>query len=550
LDFIEGGMDAADVNERKSWWPIIGVILLALSLRVWIVVRSEVAARDSIGFIKSALRYETEPFAKVLRESEQPPGYPVAVMVASWPVRLVAGDITPRAMALSAQIASAFFGTLLVLPMIGLGTELFNRRFGIIAAVLFQALPAWVKLTADGLSESTFLFFTVTGLWAAARAFRTNQPIWFGICGLASGAAYFTRPEGAELIPVVLIVLTGMSLLRQLSWRRTMIHAVVLVAGFSVFFGPFFAITGRITNKPTGRFLLGDPTAEKSYFTVGAAPTTTAPLLAVWWQGAQDKHKNRLIWAAESLVTELALASRQIGLALSILGLCFWHQRVRNRPGGAVLMILSALHALLLIRMTSSIGYLSERHTALILVAGVYPATLGLLIVVEKAARLQWRGQGFTTVPLLVIFAVGAVATGLPSLRKPLHYNRAGHRKAGEWLAEHAPPGTGICDPFCWATYYAGRDFLTGLEKDPPDQFVILEASNNQHSRLPLMPEAKAKAAAGELVYSWPDTPNSKTTQVQVYRWRRPAQTTTSTANPPSPPSAAGASNRTATASR
>ena len=141
------------------------------------VSRSEVAARDSIGFIKYALQYESEPFVKVLREAQQPPAYPLAVLAASWPVRLFSGDTTPQAMALAAQIASAFFGVLLVLTMVAFGTELLNRQFGLVAAALFQCLPAWVRFTSDGLSESTFLFFTTTSLWLAARAFRTPHRI-------------------------------------------------------------------------------------------------------------------------------------------------------------------------------------------------------------------------------------------------------------------------------------------------------------------------------------------------------------------------------------
>src|SRR5262245_14297447 len=205
-------MDASSaklIEKNQPWWPIIFVLLLALSMRIWVVTHSEVAARDSIGFIKYALKYETEPFTKVLREAEQPPAYPIAVLVASWPVRAVSGGVTPQNMALSAQIASAFFGTLLVLPMIGLGTELLDRRYGIVAAALFQALPTWIKLTSDGLSESTFLFFVALALWLAARAFRT-QGIWaFLCCGLAAGCSYLARPEGAELVPAVGLVIVG-----------------------------------------------------------------------------------------------------------------------------------------------------------------------------------------------------------------------------------------------------------------------------------------------------------------------------------------------------
>lgn len=528
------------VEEPRSWWPVLLVLLLALSMRIWIVARSEVAARDSIGFIKYGLRYENEPFAKVLREAEQPPAYPIAVLVASWPVRAMMSGVTPSTMMLSAQIASAFFGTLLVLPMIGLGTELFNRRFGLVAAALFQALPAWVKLTSDGLSESTFLFFVATGLWLAARAFRTGSAMSFVYCGLATGCAYLARPEGAELVPAVGVVIISMWLWRKWSFRLSAIYSAALVAGFLVCFGPFVAITGRITNKPTGRFLLGDPAAEKSYFTVGQAPLSFAPPLAVWWHDQTDRHKNRLIWAGEALVLEVLWSSRILGFSLACFGWLFWIKRVVNPPGGWVLVVLAVIHSLLLLRMTSAIGYLSERHTALIVLTGTYPATLGLFMLTEVLMVQSWFPTRLNQPVLLTIAVAAALLTGMNSLKKPLHYNRAGHRKAGEWLAQNAPAESGICDPFCWAQYFAGRDFLKVLAHDPPSQFVVVETSNNQHSRLPLMPEARAKAAAGELVYYWPDRRGVENAQVKVYRWQRPLEIKPATANQPSTPTSDG----------
>jgi len=533
-------LPAKSVGKKDSCWPIILVVLLALSMRIWVVARSEVAARDSIGFIKYALRYENEPFTTVLREAEQPPAYSIAVLVASWPVRAINGGVTPQNMALSAQIASAFFGTLLVLPMIGLGTELLDRRYGLVAAALFQALPTWVKLTSDGLSESTFLFFVTLGLWLAARALRTQRVSTFVWCGLAAGCSYLARPEGAELVPAVGLVIIGLWLARCWSWLRAATCAVALCAGFMVCLGPVVAITGRVTNKPTAQFLLGNPKAEKSYFNIGQSTASYLPPLAVWWQDQTDRHKNRLIWASEALVLEVLWSSRIVGFVLATFGWFFWLHRIRNGPGAWVMVILSLLHAGLLVKMTSSIGYLSERHTALITLTGIYPATLGLLVLVEAVANWSCADRRIPLGALLTVVVLVAVITGLPSLKKPLHYNRAGHRKAGEWLAVHAPSSVGICDPFCWAQYYAGRDFHSIADKDPPDQFVILENADNQHSRLPLIPEAKAKAAAGEIVYYWPENKGIDKSQVRVYRWQRAVTITPTISSPPSSPTVGG----------
>ncbi len=528
---------------RPSWWPLLLVLALAIGVRVWTVSRSEVAARDSIGFIKYALQYESEPFVKVLREAQQPPAYPLAVLAASWPVRLLVGDTTPQAMALAAQIASAFFGVLLVLPMVAFGTELLNRQFGLVAAALFQCLPAWVRFTSDGLSESTFLFFTTTSLWLAARAFRTRSHWSMAMCGVTAGLAFLTRPEGAEIVVAVALVMAGMATLGRWALRPTAVSFAALTAGFLICFGPFFATTGRVTNKPTGRFLMGDQTAKQDYF--GVAKSGPA-LLAVWFQDAGQTHRNKLIWATRALIVEVSTSSRQIGFILSIIGLAFWQKRIRNGAGGAVMMVLAGMHTLLLIRMSSQIGYLSERHTALIVLTGCYPATLALIEIVTYLTQFRRRQLWLSQPALLAVIVSLTFLAACPSLAKPLHGNRAGHRAAGEWLAQNAPAEAGIRDPFCWAQYYSGRDMCNTAATDPDEQFVVVELSDNQHSRLPLIPEVKAKAAAGVMVFHWPEKVPAEKAQVAVYRWLRP---TVPSASRPSLPSSGDGSDRIAAAS-
>ena len=56
-------------------------------LRGWLIYNTEVAARDSIGYIRYALRFEEKAWAEVLRSFDQHPGYPLAIWLVSLPVR-------------------------------------------------------------------------------------------------------------------------------------------------------------------------------------------------------------------------------------------------------------------------------------------------------------------------------------------------------------------------------------------------------------------------------------------------------------------------------
>src|SRR5438874_2898434 len=61
------------------------LLLLAAGIRAWLISHTEVAARDSVGFIRYALELERYPWKQVLQHSLQHPGYPVVLLAVSWP---------------------------------------------------------------------------------------------------------------------------------------------------------------------------------------------------------------------------------------------------------------------------------------------------------------------------------------------------------------------------------------------------------------------------------------------------------------------------------
>src|SRR5262249_29172585 len=141
---------ATGARPTNSVWQDLGLLLLliglATGLRVWLITHTEVAARDSIGFIRYALQLERQPWSEVLSKFQQHPGYPAVLLLVSWPVRAALGGTDAVSMQLSAQIASALAGILLVIPMYYLGRELFDRSAGFWGAALFQCLPVAARV--------------------------------------------------------------------------------------------------------------------------------------------------------------------------------------------------------------------------------------------------------------------------------------------------------------------------------------------------------------------------------------------------------------------
>src|SRR5439155_22758919 len=121
------------------------------------------------------------------------PGYPLAVLAASLPVRQLSTQPDAVRMQFSAQLVSALAGLLLIFPMFYLGKRLFDARVGFWAALLFQCLPVTGHILADGISEALFLLLTAVSLCLAARALDGSGLGRFALCGAFWGLPSLPR---------------------------------------------------------------------------------------------------------------------------------------------------------------------------------------------------------------------------------------------------------------------------------------------------------------------------------------------------------------------
>jgi hypothetical protein len=534
----EGAQDGRPPAGRKGWrWrdgaSLLVLLLLAGGIRTWLFCHTEVAARDSIGFIRIAWQLEHRSWVDVLKQSEQHPGYPVLLLAVSVPVRQVLHGPEAVVMQFSAQLTSVLAGTLLVIPMFYLGRELFGRTVGFWASVLIQVLPASCRVLSDGLSEATFLLFTATALYLAVRGLRGRSPVWFALCGLAGAMAYLTRPEGALLVGATAAVLVAAQWVPR--WRRPWRSfaacaaslAVVAVAAGS----PIYLATGHSTVKPTpnrlfktlgGEGASDEPVRDGPEFSaratgggaLRAGPPVFASLLAVWEYDPQGpKGYGHRVWGLWAVGHELNKGFHYATWLSALLGLWWCRSRFHRVPGTWVLLLLSVAVVVLRWWVAARMGYLSDRHLLLVILCGTYCAAAGVAALGERLARMlgSWvpalalglgpRAHGRLVMLLLL---AGLVGSALPKALEPLHLARGGFRGAGLWLAEHAHPADAIFDPYTWSSYYAGRAFQDKVPPPPgyqPLEYVVVDESGNPHPHLAKHEKAKRLARRATEVY-------------------------------------------------
>jgi hypothetical protein len=513
------------------------LVLIALVLRGYLLWNTEVAARDSIGYIRYAWQLRHQPWKDVLRNTEQPPLYPLALLGISAPVRTLTDAPESIVMQRSAQLTSVIAGVLLVIPMFLLGKELFDRNVGFWAAVLFQCLPATGRFLSDGVSEATFLMLGSFSLWFAVRALHGQSVIRFGLAGLFAGMAYLTRTEGGLVVAAVGTVLLGCQAFRywRFPWMRWVACAFALGFGALLIAGPYMAVIGGITNKDSIWHALKGRVAE-------APPRqeSTGLPLAVWFDGPADA--KRSLWGLWALATELGRGAFYAGWVAALVGLFAYRHRLRAVPGIWVLLVLGAAIALSLWALANSMGYLSDRHCLLILLCSMFWMASGCRAIGGwladrirpyfgewTAGKGMWRQlveERLTSPRTLTAFLLLAfIGAAMPKTLEPLHGNRAGLRQAGLWLGANVQPGDRIVDPYCWTHYYAGCVFREGMPDDPPPghapvKYAVLEHSKSDHRRLTLLEEARTLAQQGEIVYRWFGKQGKQDAEVLVYAVR------------------------------
>jgi len=548
---------------RNSHWPtILFLLLLTAAIHGWLIGHTELLARDGVGFIRYAWRLQREPWSEVLRTSHQHPGYPWAIAVASGPVGWLVHSSPCDQMTLSAQLINLLAGCLLAVAMYYLGLELFNRRVGFWSAALFQCLPVVARVTSDALSETTFLLTSTVTLLLAVRSLR-DYSVWrLALCGASGGCCYLIRPEGALTVVATLTVLLGMQALarRRRPWSTVLPAMGSLVISAAAVAGPYVAVIGHFTNKPTGQAVmevakLGVRNQESGVRSqeseikgrIFLSPDSyhlTPCLLAVWWHAdGENNWFDRRIWVPWTVAKEVIRSSGYFAWLPALLGLGWFYRRCRRNPAAWILAVLCLFQAVLLCRVGSVVGYVSERHVLIIVLCGLYWAVWAMLQIpqrwgraryqmrVEKGGwRIETKGESSAVRPSSILHSPSSIVhlpisilhprssilsslmmvllmlACLPMSLQPLHANQVGHREAGLWLASHSRPGDTIVDPFDWAYFYAGRVFAEGcnlLPQPQPIRYVVLEHSRKPHADLSMLPKARQLAEGGQIVYDW-----------------------------------------------
>ena len=164
---LRQGSEAINNRPRHLW------LLLALMVVASLAVRVAAWAYWQTGTIES----EGAEYARIAENLRNGIGYVGLVTPGSellfnplFPLLIAGTSFITHNYELAGRLVALIMGALLPLPVFGIGSRLFNRRVGVIAALLTMLHPLLVYLSFTVLSEGPYTALLLLAIYLVIRA--------------------------------------------------------------------------------------------------------------------------------------------------------------------------------------------------------------------------------------------------------------------------------------------------------------------------------------------------------------------------------------------
>jgi hypothetical protein len=294
---------------RRHLATLALLLALAAAVQAWTVSHAVVPAQDVLRFVAAARSIDRHGLAGYLREGGTRPLFPAIVCgvkrcatgdFPEWGPRTGNGLESPRDDGVSegrwaffAQISSAAMLTLCVVPLYFLLLDVVRPAAAIAGCLLFCVLGETSRLGADGLADSTHLFFLTCAVACLFAAWSSR-----GASLRGAACANGTRTTG--ILPAVPVPASGRSLRSWPAWMVTAGACIALAAMArreALLFLPVWLVAEgllqlRRAGREPARRMVAAGAAMALGFVSGAAPLWLSsgadPVRSLWMLAARN----------------------------------------------------------------------------------------------------------------------------------------------------------------------------------------------------------------------------------------------------------------------
>lgn len=513
-----------DASRHARYAPLATILLLATILQAIVLGRLSTISADGIIFIDIARDLAEAPI-ETIRAQDQHPGYPAMLLACTRAVEWLGYRAEPGSWIAGGVIVSFVCGLLSVAVVWFFARDLFDEKIANVAAIVFIVLPVPRTNAVDAQSDTPHALVYLLAAWMATTGI-TNGNLWrLAAAGLASGVAFWIRPEGLEVVLVAIPLLAWHAFRAHWSWPRRVLAVGTLAGTALVVVAPYTLLAGKITSKqlpgvqarfvqlyqnpapapesaqsavtrvpekieqpatsPPSPALPRSPTPAAVDPSSADAPMVDAPAAAPTNPvpappAAERRYSAAFILsviggAISAFINSICQGFKFVFIPLYLLGdvALAWH-----RPRGiqiGLLSLLGATHIFMLMCLHGLSGYIAHRHVIPLVGLAMPFVALGVVQLGTWAALVLKTRPVYGTLATLAI----SCSIVMPYTLRRLNREFVPVIEATRWIQSRARPGSGIV---CNSPYVGFYGTLPVAMLDP---------------KAPTLDEALARAPAG-----------------------------------------------------
>lgn len=387
----------------------------------------------------------------------------------------------------SGRSISLIFSLMTVFPLYFLGKKIFNTKIAFIGCIFFAIHPYFARFSVDVLKDPLYVCLFISSIWLGWEALEENKLYLFLIVGLLGGFTYFTRPDGLE----ILLVMVGWILLYRLpQLRRDYVRRIwaisLLCTSIFILAAPYIIYI----HKTTGRWTISRTKHISALF------GQEKDIPQKYFKKAADLAKetshgwsNRRVFVA--LIHLFHKSENIFHPILGLLLLFGWIARkpIPYRKGEYYLLSFFVLHAIVLYlfilqyslwNREQLVGsHFSGRHLLPLVALSLSWMGMGFFIIYDKIANwIEMRRPGLHPnihQKVFVVLIIILFASILPKTLKCVRSEKIGRKEAGLWIKGDMKTKPTIITSMPRVAYYAHGELIYVPGHSPPDLYKTVE---------------------------------------------------------------------------
>ena len=228
--------------------------LAGLGIRLYFLQFYQVISADGVSYVAIAKEFISGRGLSLAQH--YPPFYPILLGLAS--------TVSPG-FETAGLAVSIVMGSLLVVPVYLLGVEFFDRRVGVVAAILSISWPPLRYWSTAVMTQATYITLLLLGVYCLWRAYKDSAWLPSVLAGAFFAGAHLTRSEGVLVFASLIAVLVLFTFINRLSCRR-LLYVLLSLGVFSLLFSPYLIMLHDLTGKwqltGKGKIAIADALSE------------------------------------------------------------------------------------------------------------------------------------------------------------------------------------------------------------------------------------------------------------------------------------------------